>query len=720
MIEDEEIRLALAIDSKGMCLRHPNIEVATTTNSSKNEIVPKMSFRACKVCRSELAAGGLKLQRKSMAYSIQAVQELHHDRRRWDNFKQNWKNGSNEVDEPGDDSGKFEVEFTPAVTKENTEKHFKHFNENDVTGNVTLPKNQNEIVRDALLRGSQVHRWLLLEKTNEIDKLKKEIESLRMENDILRKEMRDQKDSFEETIRRQEKTINQELKMIKSIASQRAVNRTTKTSHPNESEPGIHQSHSSLVHSCTTSLSLSISSHDAPHELPVRLDKDGATIASSPDLSISIDPPKLPTSPNSNQLETMTKNSTKPKVSPRSVRRKLSGIINPLAVSQRQTSEEVDTTTGQSNILQYSADTEAVGPLHSVQLNRCKATDFACNSSIHSITEDQDRSTYEIAMQSLKNKEPSGSHEISFVPTESERIVRTTSITDAAGNLQKECQEIEFDVTIRFDTKQQLLLEASQAISVGSIPTTSQRHRKLSPKESADSSSETPQEIIFDTTCITPHEQNRPGNMTYDLEKANTDKQLLQERVFGKSARTSAEDEEDDFGIPSELPVNSDRYLECERETMNLSPVSALTSASYMFDAGFGGSAEEEVIEPRKALQNTPHAKRLPMEENFDSDDDTKPDDRNVVPMKLRASASTHRKQTPRRATKKVLNLENEVVHDKYGDGGMYSGYVSLKDRLPHGVGKMIYDNGREYEGDWKGGRWHGKFKMSPRTNSSL
>lgn len=55
------------------------------------------------------------------------------------------------------------------------------------------------------------------------------------------------------------------------------------------------------------------------------------------------------------------------------------------------------------------------------------------------------------------------------------------------------------------------------------------------------------------------------------------------------------------------------------------------------------------------------------------------------------------------------MKLEYQVVHDKYGDGGLYSGYVSIKDRLPHGVGNTIYKNGREYEGDWKGGRWQCK-----------
>jgi hypothetical protein len=718
MMEDEEIRLALGLDAKGMCLRHPNVQVARTEQST-NEVDQKYLFQACKVCRSELAAGGLQLQRKSMAYSIQAVQELHQDKRRWDNFKQNWKNDNNEVGEHIDVASHIETDDTLPFKNEISEKHFK--NKNVVTGDAKHSKNLNDIVRDALLRGSQVQRWLLVEKTKEIDNLKKELEILTMENEVLRKEMREQRESFEETIRRQEKTIHQELKMIKSIASQRAVSRTTKSSHSYESEPGIHQSHSSLVHSSTASLSLSNSSHGAQPPLPVRLasDKEGAattTTCSSAEKCIGIlsapkVPPKLPTSPNSNHPQTMTKHSTKPKISPRSVQRKFSGLSSP---SCAHTSDELalDTTLSQSNHLQNCDDTKPAGILNSLQSNPYESNNVPSNS----VREERSADT---ARESQNNNESSGSQEISFVPTESERIVRTTSITEATGNLHKENNEIEFDATMRFDAKQQLLLEASQAISVGNIPTTSQRHRKMSSKDFTEGSSDTPQEIVFDNACINSLQRNRQGIVLPDSEKTKTVKQELQERIVGKVDVASAEDEEDDFGIPSELPVNSERYLECERETMNLSPVSALTSASYMFDAGFGTSVEDEVIEPKKALQNTPFAKRLPMEENFDSDDDTKPEERIVGTMKSKASASVFLKPTPRRATKKVLKVENQVVHDKYGDGGMYSGYISVKDRLPHGVGKMIYDNGREYEGDWKGGRWHGKIKMSPANNSS-
>mmetsp|Transcript_9020 Transcript_9020/g.14473 ORF Transcript_9020/g.14473 Transcript_9020/m.14473 type:complete len:310 (+) Transcript_9020:3-932(+) len=171
-------------------------------------------------------------------------------------------------------------------------------------------------------------------------------------------------------------------------------------------------------------------------------------------------------------------------------------------------------------------------------------------------------------------------------------------------------------------------------------------------------------------------------------------------------------------GLPSELPVNSQRYLECQREG-NISPVSALTTASYLYDMGGGFDEDDEDDEngPRKALHNAPFAKRLPMEENFDSDDedDTNPENNFVSPKKLKSRVTKSTSKSPR----KLLKVENQVVHDKYGDGGMYTGQISASDRLPHGFGKMEYDNGRYFAGNWKGGRWHGNGKwVNPNGDS--
>ncbi|KAG7356956.1 MORN repeat-containing protein [Nitzschia inconspicua] len=739
MTEDEEIKLALGIDSEGNCFRHPNVQVMTG-DSPEHDV----AFQVCEVCQSELATGGLKLQRKSMDYSMQAVQELQQDKRRLDDFKLNWKESitihpENSMKEDCDAENAAKVVDATKDTESTGEdivdsQVCEHCDKHDSIA--MLPMNLKVLVRHALLRGSQVQRWLLIEKTEEIEGLKKQLQGVMIENVALKKQMEDQKASFEEKIKKQEKTINQELKMIKSIASQRAVSRATKSHPSSEGETGMHQSHSSLMQSSTASLSVSLSSHEAPPQLPIRQasEREGAAerspISLEKKLSIKSGPkdsPKLPIRQTSNQLQSTTNDTTRTKVSPRNVQRKVSERSHPPSCPQRQISEDLrfDIHADEHRV-SHNSEAKTNGILHAMQRSDVAKVATPASDGTMSSIKNGNPPNGAPAQNTENYNESAGSQEISFVPTDSERIVRTTSVAEATGSLKNESQEIEFDAsaafggsksstTKSFDAKEQLLLEASKALG-NVVPTPSQRHRKTtSSRDSTDGSSETPKEIKFDGFITTTNDRKLPADAIVNPVKEKSDEQILEEKIFGKAAVASAEDEEDDeydyFALPLELPVNSERYLDCTRDTMNLSPVSALTSTSYLFDTGLGADAEESVVEPKKGLQNAPFAKRLPMEENFDSDDDTKTDrsDKHImVPKKTPVSNSTFHKPTPGRTTKKVTRVEHQVVHDKYGDGGIYSGYVSIKDRLPHGKGKMIYDNGREYEGDWKGGRWHG------------
>jgi hypothetical protein len=57
-------------------------------------------------------------------------------------------------------------------------------------------------------------------------------------------------------------------------------------------------------------------------------------------------------------------------------------------------------------------------------------------------------------------------------------------------------------------------------------------------------------------------------------------------------------------------------------------------------------------------------------------------------------------------ATYEVKSLE---VTDPYGEKGTYTGSISKATGMPHGHGRLEYDEaGRWYEGDWKHGRWTG------------
>lgn len=56
----------------------------------------------------------------------------------------------------------------------------------------------------------------------------------------------------------------------------------------------------------------------------------------------------------------------------------------------------------------------------------------------------------------------------------------------------------------------------------------------------------------------------------------------------------------------------------------------------------------------------------------------------------------------------------NKKLLDPYGDQGTYSGLILKSTGMPHGTGRMVYDEDqRVYEGEWRHGRWHGHGKAS-------
>jgi len=55
------------------------------------------------------------------------------------------------------------------------------------------------------------------------------------------------------------------------------------------------------------------------------------------------------------------------------------------------------------------------------------------------------------------------------------------------------------------------------------------------------------------------------------------------------------------------------------------------------------------------------------------------------------------------------LKVVDKKLTDPYGDKGVYTGVVLRSTMMPHGSGRMVYDDdGRSYEGEWRHGRWHG------------
>ena len=53
--------------------------------------------------------------------------------------------------------------------------------------------------------------------------------------------------------------------------------------------------------------------------------------------------------------------------------------------------------------------------------------------------------------------------------------------------------------------------------------------------------------------------------------------------------------------------------------------------------------------------------------------------------------------------------VTDQVILDPYGDKGHYTGIILKSTGMPHGSGRMIYEEDqRIYEGEWRHGRWHG------------
>ena len=60
------------------------------------------------------------------------------------------------------------------------------------------------------------------------------------------------------------------------------------------------------------------------------------------------------------------------------------------------------------------------------------------------------------------------------------------------------------------------------------------------------------------------------------------------------------------------------------------------------------------------------------------------------------------------------VKVTNKKLLDPYGDKGTYTGVVLRNTGMPHGLGRMMYEEDRRvFEGDWRHGRWHGYGRAS-------
>ena len=226
-----------------------------------------------------------------------------------------------------------------------------------------------------------------------------------------------------------------------------------------------------------------------------------------------------------------------------------------------------------------------------------------------------------------------------------------------------------------------------------------------------------------------------------------------EEAVDGAQDEDNDDDFDDEDGFfqpPPDLPINDEGFIECIHHR-SLSAVSDLSEGSYLLDQQLQEEAElaeiaEEENEPRKGLGGGV-TKQLPLEADLefsdededdtveshrkgmvDVNDDEDSDNTGDIPARhqsilkaprplsatpsiLRAAANKGAAaggddMVSRTFSKLTYHVQEENVQDKYGDGGEYTGSVSVQDNVPHGHGLMKYDNDRQYEGDWSDGRW--------------
>ena len=775
MLEDAVCE-ALGVSKDGRCLLHPNICVAVVSTasgdtdkvevdgdaavvdvtgggkSSDNRIAGTscVHVKECLICRSEIDGGGIR-QRRSMAYAIKSVQDLHANEEEWTSFKQNWET---------DQSDDKDSQSSPDTKKEGEEEeddalHHKAGSDADkATGSVGEENN----FRLALLRASQVQKWKILEKDKEILRLQQKLEEAELANQEIQKEFETQKANLvnqitdlESKVKIQEKAINDELVMIKSIATKRADARShTKTVTSN------------VLSSPNGKVNHAFHDEASPPQMPAR--KASAVVGSTSDTTGADIPPirsPLVKSRRKDQHPTLPVRQASDQ-----------HLINQGIAAQNFSSaihikypldRDISFNNHRNNVApslplrQPSRDTCLTNTFSDMTLSMATGTEYsAASSSDHfarsEVTMDTINDEIKHVTRSSAPKDSRLSHEISFVPTEMEVLVDPPQFSSQSPEstmtkhthekrdmkAMSSSQEIEFDARVAFDTaentarkhsvkemkfNEQLLMEASQAFSVSSLPVPPKQKKAETVSNSStskiSSSDDEKKEIVFNGS---PESSSRKephnGGIYKPIQTTTSGREM-----FGNAAVATEEDEEDDEydyfdSLPGGLQVGNDRFLECHRSANNISPVSALTTGSYLYDANLNGGDDEDEIEPMKGLHQGGATKQLPMEANFDSEDEDQNDDKPPTKKKSKAGLAAQLKQIDSRPSpkktpaskmsRKTVFVEKSVVNDKYGDSGTYTGLVLVDKRLPHGEGHMKYENGREYKGDWRGGRWHG------------
>jgi hypothetical protein len=172
-----------------------------------------------------------------------------------------------------DENFKFDVEVTIDNNKEQFVDSYEHSVKVDCTANT----------QQVLLRGAQVHEWIIAKKDKEIAKLKAQLEELTFAEEkevktsnttqtALQTTVAEQQEQLlvlQITVEKQEKTINLELRLIKSIAMKRANLARSVEMKAVTASPDLKPRRTSYVTEMLSS-SLTSMSPGAPPQIPSR------------------------------------------------------------------------------------------------------------------------------------------------------------------------------------------------------------------------------------------------------------------------------------------------------------------------------------------------------------------------------------------------------------------------------------------------------------------
>lgn len=167
--------------------------------------------------------------------------------------------------------------------------------------------------------------------------------------------------------------------------------------------------------------------------------------------------------------------------------------------------------------------------------------------------------------------------------------------------------------------------------------------------------------------------------------------------------------------LPRELELDededdSDTHESLEEEAFENRSVSSSyyqsPSGSHQSFSTFG-----KPTSPKKSKQNAvaPVSRNSRRSSMASSTASSTMDPTDVQPMSRRRSTTSSTASSSLAGSVSLYNVDSLEVTDPYGEKGTYTGSISKSTGMPHGHGRLEYDEaGRWYEGYWKHGRWTG------------